>query len=146
MRDQNVGSLNGTIQCTAASLTNSEGSTIPSITSPLQYVPQQQHSPDFNVNSMRPRTSSNASSITGFDGDQFRDRSASNASSCGGAVGVNGHLSPPSLADYSEQDSMHSGVCIRIIYINYRLNKPQYIISLVMIAPISQVYQCFLFL
>ena len=111
MRDQNVGSLNGTIQCTVAPLTNSEGSTIPSITSPLQYV-QQQHSPEFSVHGIRPRTSSNASSITGFEGDQFRDRSASNASSCGGAIGVNGHLSPPSLVDYPEQDSIHSGVSI----------------------------------
>ena len=123
MRDQNVGSLNGTLKCTTAQLTNSEGSTIPSITSPLQYVQQQQHSPDFSVNGIRPRTSSNASSITGFDGDQFRDRSASNASSCGGAIGVNGHLSPPSLVDYPEQDSVHSGVCIHIFSNKNRLNK-----------------------
>ena len=114
MRDQNVGgSLNGAMKCTAVGqLPNSEGSTLPSISTipPLQYI--QQHSPDFNVNGIRPRTSSNASSITGFEGDQFRDRSASNASSCGGNIGVNGHLSPPSLVDYPEQDSMHSGVRI----------------------------------
>ena len=120
MRDQNVGSLNGTLKCTAAQLTNSEG---PSITSPLQYVQQQQHSPEFSGNGIRPRTSSNASSITGFEADQFRDRSASNASSCGGAIGVNGHLSPPSLVDYPEQDSLHSGVCIHRFSTKNRLNK-----------------------
>ena len=100
--------------CSAKQLTNAEGSPISSITSPLQCVQQQQHSPDFSVNGIRPRTSSNASSITGYDGDTlpFRDRSASNASSCGGAIGVPGHLSPPSLNDYSDQDPMQSGVCI----------------------------------
>ena len=116
MRDQ---SMNGSINCpnnAPQQLISSEGSTMPSITSPLHshYTHQQQHSPEFNtsINGIRPRTSSNASSITGFDCDtfQFRDRSASNASSCGGNIGVAGHLSPPSLIDYSEQDSITSGV------------------------------------
>ena len=112
MRDGGNNGLNN-----APHLITSEGSTLPSLTSPLhsQFGHQpQQHSPEFNngLNAMRPRTSSNASSITGFECDsfQFRDRSASNASSCGGNAGLTGHLSPPSLADYSEQDSLASGV------------------------------------
>ena len=122
MRDQSMnGSLN--IPNNAPQLISSEGSTLPSITSPLhsQYVHPQQHSPEFNnsINGMRPRTSSNASSVTGFECDsfQFRDRSASNASSCGGNIGVTGHLSPPSLVDYTEQDSITSGVGIYLYII-----------------------------
>ena len=120
MRDQSTAaSLNGAISSpvNAQQIITSESTTMSSITSPLhsQYVhQQQQHSPEFNnsINAMRPRTSSNASSIAGFECEsfQFRDRSASNASSCGGNVGVTGHLSPPSFADYSEHDSITSSV------------------------------------
>ena len=120
MRDQcTTASLNGAINSSvnAQQIITSESTTMPSITSPMhsQYVhQQQQHSPEFNsnMNTMRPRTSSNASSIAGFECDsfQFRDRSASNASSCGGNVGVTGHLSPPSFADYPEHDSITSRV------------------------------------
>ena len=120
MRDQcTTASLNGAINSpvNTQQIITSESTTMPSITSPLhsQYVhQQQQNSPEINstINTMRPRTSSNASSIAGFECEsfQFRDRSASNASSCGGNVGVTGHLSPPSFADYSEHDSITSRV------------------------------------
>ena len=118
MGDQSSnGSLNGTINglSNTQQIVTSEGATVSAVTSPLhsQYV-HQQHSPEFShgMNAMRPRTSSNASSIAAFECDsfQFRDRSASNASSCGGNVGVTGHLSPPSFADYSDHDSITSGV------------------------------------
>ena len=103
MKCQQLGNSNAQTQ-----LTSNEGGLMSSMSSPLQqYMQQQRNSPDFGVNSIRPRTSSNASSIAGYDGEsiQFRDRSASNASSCGGAIGVTGHLSPPSLRDYPETES-----------------------------------------
>ena len=125
MRDQVV---NGGIKCqqmSTCSTTQLPHTESASMTSPLQYI--QQRSPDFSVNGIHPRTSSNASSIAGgFENDtlQFRDRSASNASSCGGGVGATGHYSPPSLADYSEQESLSSGVCTQSffsLYIFWRL-------------------------
>ena len=119
MRDQSVNGImtfNQLNTCPSTQLTNTEGSPILSITSPVHSMQQQQqHSPDFNVNGIRPRTSSNASSLNGYDVDTlpFRDRSTSNASSCGGAItGITGHLSPPSLNDYPDQDTVQTGVCI----------------------------------